>query len=422
MIYILILIFYLIIAFTFRRNKVLLLLLSLQLVSVSAIIIINSSEFSNVGLLYNLPICLLLTILLILPWQKYDLVSEIEIQDSKRVDNLTTILLILSAYVFFVLGTMAILVQTLITDINQYKYIDGSNEFYHKVFPFDIHFYYLARILYQYSFLLIPLFFYYLTLGKKRFYWPCLIFSLNIILYGLCFFSRWTIALYSLMFLFYMVLFRDIVPAKRFRKTKKVIYLGATLLLLFFVFVTISRFGSDNSAAKNYESRIPPDASVQDPSLYSVLDYLGQSNYYGLYILDRYTGETFGGEFFLSSIYELLSYFGLPYDTGTIRKKEAKLWQDADGAFTGYAAYTIYDWGYIGAFIQGILYVLIVRLKKKKITMNKLLLTASLVQMPICAIFYSQIAMVVSCFILHLPCILYLSNGNNRSNQVILKK
>lgn len=408
MIYLVELILYIIISYKYRHNKTVLVLLLLQMLSALAVVIIGSEEFNTIEVSIFVPIIVFFNLLLIIPWRNYDSIYEIYCPNLSKLKRVSNIFLALSAFSFVVLSVVALIVLLFVDDINTFKYVDGSSDFYLKMLPFNIRFYYLARLFYHFSFFLIPLHFYYLSIGNKRYSILCLLLSFNIIIYGIAFFSRWTIVLFGLEVLFYFIIFRRVMPQNVFKIESKLFFIIGLLFVGVFAVITLSRFNSGDKLSSNYEAKIPIDSRIQDPSLYSICDYLGQSNYQGAELLKIYDGRTFGGRVLFSGINDLLYAIGVTHTKDLDEIKE-KLWPDnMVNGFTGFAAYTVYDIGYMGTIIFCILYYKLVRIRNRRISIQKLLLSAALIQMPICSIFYSQAGMAAYGLFLVSPFFFYL--------------
>ena len=407
------LIIYIILTIVFKKNYLILLLLGLQILSLLCGIFIgqDSSIEGNVSSFIATIVITLATLSLILPWRKYDKIEIKEFHNSKRVNSVTIILLIIGGFTFIVLSIVAYLVvSTGIGDINEFKYVEGTTDFYYSHLPFDVRFYILARICYNYSYFLLPLHFYHQAIGNEKLSRWCGLFSLNIVLYGLTFFSRWTIVLYVSLFLSFWVMFRECTPKNIRLREKKLVLTAGSIVAVLFLIISFTRFGGDSQMGINYGLRIPSTSPIQNPTLYSIFDYLGQSNANGVVLLDGYKGETFGGRWATFSLNELLSGIDLvpPSD---YQKYVERLWPDHYQFFNGFTAYTVYDWGGIIAFIFCIAYYLYIRSGKKGLTINKLMVSSLLLQLPLCSIFYSQMNIILYCLVLYSPFALILASN-----------
>lgn len=408
MLFVFILLFYIVLCLKYRRNKVLLVLLLLQVISVSCAILINLNSYSDVtNSYYNVPYILLITTLLILPWKKYGEIVAIYRVNEGRLKMLSNVLFIIASFSFVVLSVVAIVVQLYLGDtvINEFK--DETTDFYYHMLPFDVHWYLLARVLYPFSYFLIPLHFYYLYIGNNKKGYMSAILSLNIVIYGLAFFSRWTLMLFVCLYMVFWFMFKDILPKKSMAREKKIIIYILAVLFIIFTAITLGRFSSDDGVSARYAEKIPSESPIQNPSLYSVMDYLGQSNSNGLFLLNNYKGQHFGFAYPLMGIQDLLSGIGLVEPSNAFDLQE-KHWGEYSDKFTGYTAYSVYDFGYLLSFLIAMGYFLVVFKRKKSLYLYDLLTAVILIQIPVCSIYYSQASDVVLELIFYIPIWLYL--------------
>lgn len=412
-----ILAFYLFFCVLYRKNKVLLTLFILQVISVLCAIIINLDSYSDDSkTFYNVAYILVSTLMLILPWKKYGEMTVLLEEDRRRVDTLTNVLLVISSFTFIVLAIVAVVAQIYIGNayINDFK--DETTHFYYNMLPFDVHWYLLARILYTFSYFLIPLHFYHLFVGNKTKSNWCAVLSLNIVLYGLAFFSRWTIMLFVCLYLVMWFIFRKVMPEREAKREKKAIVIIFASLLLIFSAITLGRFASDDGVSTRYSERIPMESPIQDPATYSILDYMGQSNSIGIYLLNKYQGQHFGFKYPLMSIQTLLAGIGLsgPSDVYELHEKH---WGSMWDKFPGFTVYGVYDVGYVLAFFFCVVYFLIVYKRRTTFRLHNLLTAVVLIQMPICSIYYSQASAVLYSLLFYLPIWLFLNGGNTKGKR-----
>lgn len=406
---------YILLAISFRRNRLLLFLLALQVLSLVGAIVINKPDYlDNPKTFFNVWVVLILNLLVILPWKKSGHVTSLICRNEKNWRSITRILLIISGFTFLILLVAAIVVNIQVSDVNAFKYKEGeSMDFYYSMLPFDVHLFILACKLYTLSYILLPLHFYYLSVGNKRYALLCGLFSLNIVLYGMTFFSRWTILQYAFQYFAMWLMCSQVLSMNLKKKLKKIMGVVAIVAGAFFISISISRF-TDN---KLYElERIPSDSPIQNPTAYSFFDYLGQNNSSGMFLLNKYDGHTFGGSYAMSEIHDLFQGLRLvgesAYDNLRVR-----YWGEFAGGFSGWAAYTVYDFGYILAFLTGLIYYILVSKKGSKMTLSDFIKSSFLLQIPLCAIFYSWLSVVLFCYFIYFFIWLYLSLVSSRVNK-----
>jgi hypothetical protein len=185
------------------------------------------------------------------------------------------------------------------------------------------------------------------------------------------------------------LILKNIIPEKTKKNLKKIIYIGLFLFILYFITISENRFNNSN-----YSYEVPSSFLIKDPVVYSYIDYLSQWYFNGAEVLHDYNFETFKGKITFSSLNELLGRFKIiSYNPSDYRKLRMQLWRDNWYTFTGFPAYSIYDYGIIGAFLFCIFYFVIVTKRvprERSISIRNLFLITLLIQIPLMAIFYSQ--------------------------------
>lgn len=357
---------------------------------------------------------LFLLLSVILPWKNYRGIKFIITPNENKVKLLTNFLIIINSMVFIVFLITTITVMTLITDINEFKYKEGvAEDFYYKSLPINVSFLNIAIILYYFSYFILPLHFYYLLKKKKKLAIICFILSLNIVLYGLTFFSRAVVVQYVLIYIGLLWIFYSALT----NNVKRIIkFFGVgigVIALVYFIDVSIRRFEEDRERAKIYGDTIPVESIVQDPVLFSYLDYTSQGIFNGYEVIKLYSDEGFNGQITWQPVLSLMSEFGLVnYNTYEYKKLRAKLWPGHYSySFNGYSAYTLYDYGIIGSLLFSILYgfvVMKIRPRKNTVSLGNLFLISLLMQLPLQAIFFSQIGGIIIALLLWIPIFLYL--------------
>lgn len=390
----------------YRRHKLVLLFLALQVLSlVSAIVIQKDDYMDDPTTVLSAILSLVITLSIILPWKNYTKITAIEILPKGSFDRLSVLLFVVGSFIFLVLLVVALYVNVLISDINAFKYEEGSSmDFYYKMLPFDTRLFILAYSFYYLSFFFIPLHFYSLYIDDTKKAVVYFILSLNLILFGLSFFSRWTIALFILLYLSHWICYNRIIPDNLRKKELKWIGLFAGLLAAFFVMITISRFTTNTAYEKEVVNQSGVDMS---PTLYSVFDYLGQSNSISLYHLNHYDGRTFGGSYVLSDAQTFFSILRIVPPSSSEERID-KVWTEFQRCFRTYACYTVYDVGIIGALLISVIFVLLVKRKGKKITFNSYIRSSILLMVPCCSIFFSYLNIALFTLILFFFLKIYL--------------
>lgn len=410
---------YIFLAISFYKNRLLLFLLSFQILSLAAAIFIKKPDYmDNIETIPNCLIMLILNLLVILPWKKYGRIKELSCKNENAWRKVTKILLIISGFTFGVLLVVSIVVNTLVTDINAFKYSDGeSMDFYYTMLPFNVRYFILAGKLYTLAYILLPLHFFYLSRGDKKYAFWCGLFSLNIILYGMTFFSRWTILQYAFLYFAMWIMLSRIMPVGTKKRMKKILGVLVIIACVFFISISISRF-TDN---RLYElDQISKDSPVQDPTMYSFFDYMGQSNSNGIFLLNKYHGNTFHGTYAMCEIHRL--FYGLKLiDESPFVKLRSKYWGEFAGAFSGWATYTVYDFGYILGLVVSIAYYVIVIRKGKHMSLANFVPATFLLQIPLCAIFYSCLPTVLFCYFIYFFIWIFISMTKTTRNGISRK-
>lgn len=352
----------------------------------------------------------LLISLIILPWRHYYGVRELTDINPRKLKIVTRFLIVVNGFVFVVFLIAAIVVQTTVEDINQFKYKTGvSMDFYYNKLPIPTAFFNMSVLLYYFSYFIFPLHFYYLIKKNYLLAGVCFVFSLNIVLYGLTFFSRAVVVQFALMYMAMLYIFYGTLT-KVAKKVVRVALIGVGLVgVTYFIQISQKRFDQDKSQAKMYADTIPAEAITQDPTTFGYLDYLSQGFLNGYEVLRYYEGEIFAGKLSLESV---LAFFNTPEQTRENLIYRTKLWPyHYSYSFNGFTAYSIYDYGVFGSIIFCILYYLLVvnlRPKNNTIELKDLFFIVLLVQIPLMAIFYSQVGGILIALLLLIPLQFYI--------------
>lgn len=391
---------YAFLAFIYRKKSLVLLFLMLQIASVASVIIVQLDDYSdNERTLYNVLFMIIVTLPIILPYKNYSDITAIKKIPSKKFNKLSTVLFIIGGFSFVFLLATALVVNILVSDINAFRQEEGmSVDFYYKILPFNVKFFILAYSIYYFSYFFIPLHFYCHYVGDKKRAKIYLILSTNLILYGLTFFSRWTIVLFILLYVAHWVCYRNLIPDNERKKEIKLFGIAGGALVAFFLVITFSRFG-DATAYEREEMN--QESIVKNTSLYSMFDYLGKSNSRSIYYLNDYKGKTFGGRDLMSETQNFFSIFRI-VQPSQISDYKDKIWTEFRGTFRSYSCYLIFDVGYFLALVLSLIIIAILKRKQSQvISFDKYIVSSLFMMVPICSIFFSYLNVFLLCVIFY---------------------
>lgn len=407
------LIYFILLYFYYRKYKsIVTIFIGLQIISLSSILLMNNDYLINSWFkVFNLSFVAIILTIVIDPWKKVGKIGEISYFNEYRIKKLTKILFGISYYNFFVLLIAGIFVTLYVNNINEFKYEAGVQmAFIYNMLPFSAKFLILSTYLYNLSYFLIPLHFYYLIKKQTRLALISLILSLNIVLFGLTFFSRWTIIHYILIYGTFYFIFNNSLNKKHLRTIRMVFAVIIIILFGRFAIVTTLRFEENVS----YLNSIPLNSRIQNPIIYSNLDYLSQGYLYGMELLEDYNFKTMNGQQALSSILPLLAKFNFISSDDYINTR-ASLMKSKSNAFIGLVTGWIFDFGYIGTLIVALFYNYYVRkikLKNKNISLTDSFILVLLIQIPLTSIFYSFLGGILIPIIFLIPINIYLLKTN----------
>lgn len=390
-----------------KGRSVSIIFILLQILSLSGVFLIGRDyPIDSFFKVFNIVITAIILTLIIAPWLKTKNIHEIYFANDLKLKRVTYFLLIVSFFTFIVLLFTALYVHLTVDNINVFK--ENAGDFYYNILPINVKIYILSTYLYYFSYFLIPLHFYYLGKRKIRLSILCFVFSLNSILYGLTYFSRSVFVNYALLYLSFLFLLYGTFNFQ----TKRYIKISAIIIVVmfaaYFIDATNKRF-TDN---QSYESLIPASSVIQNPVLYSYLDYLSQWYHNSMTILYSYDFKTFSGQIslqpvlFLLGQYRIINYNSLDYEN-----LRMSLWPEQWDRFNGIVAYSIYDYGYIVSIMLSLFYYYIVRKlgpKNNRISLLNLFYLVLLIQLPLMAIFYSTVGGILIPSLLLIPIYLYL--------------
>ncbi|MGX9984895.1 O-antigen polymerase [Soonwooa purpurea] len=416
---VLLFVFFVFLFFIYLKNKSLAwLLVIIQLLSIGGVFFMGKDL--KIESIFDYILVLLTGVLLFLivaPWKSYYDIKNIEIFNKKKLRNITYFLILINSFIFIILFTIVLIVQTSVQDINEFKYTEGVNEdFIANNSPFPRIFLSFTIVFSNTSFFLIPLHFYYLF--KKKYFLAivCLILSFNIMLLGLTYFSRAVVIQYMFLYIGMLFLHYSLFDnkVKKFIRNSLVFLMAGTII--YFVDVSVRRFEEDTKLAKKYSKTIPIDAISQDPLVFSYLDYMSQGYLNGFEAMQLYEGEGFNGTITFEKILVMTTS---PQDTYMRLQRRAKLLPyELSYSFLGFPAYAVYDYGILGSLLFCIGYYMIVvwlRPRRKVLSLKNSFFIVLLLQIPLMSIFYSEVGGSIFAFILLIPLWCYISFGSSKS-------
>lgn len=295
--------------------------------------------------------------------------------------------------IFLMNLVLAIIIMVMIPDVSEYKLKDGWKELYESIPMFAL----LNRISYITQFMgyfAVPISFTYFAADNKKSGALFLFLSTSSLMAGIAAYSRAQMLTYGMCLLASFFLFQNIFPISKLKVINKYTYRALVVLVVIFLYTTINRFGSDNMAY--YGDRIPKTSKVQDPIVYSLMDYPGQGFANGINLLYTYTpSKNFMGQDVFYYPLLFLSYFGIiDWDSSAAEENRDKVYGYDGGAFHGYACTLIYNFGFIVTLLYAILYFSYIRRSvslSSRVSVGKAMLLAFLVIEPTTSIFYSSI-------------------------------
>ena len=391
----------------YRHYKVVSVLTLLQLLSlISTFFIGEDKSINSISLLICVIVNVIYNLWFIIPWKSYDNLTFKQDVNPRRVDRFFKIMAIISSITFVVLLVTSVFVTIFVDNINEFKYGEENNyvDFFYTQLPFSVRWLILANTFYYISYFLIPLHFYYLINNNQSKAFICGFFSANIILYGMTFFSRWTILSFICLYAIFYLIFKPQIPHKLFKKEMKIVLVVLLILVSVFGAISISRFEDDT----NYSvSTVPKESKIQDPTIYSIFSYAGQAFPYGVEMIEKYEGPKFYGKYALSNTITFFSSFGLmPQTDFDILYR--KYWPDHWWRFTGMTSITLWDFGIFFTLLLAFFYSKVTVTRSRYIGLLQMMKAVILIQIPLTTIFYSLLPMVIFLFIVYFPISIYL--------------
>jgi oligosaccharide repeat unit polymerase len=390
--------------FVRKDNIAYIILISLPLVTFSFQFFVGRSfDFKTYKTILNVLFICLNMLLIIKPWSHANIL---------RIENNTIdyfyffkkILYILLSVNLFLNLVILILVLIYLPDIAAFKAESAYLNLYDQI-PYFANIFRYAYTTQNTGYLAIPIFYFYLKNQDKKESIFAFLLSSSSLLSGFAFYSRAQIFTYTLIFIIYFYLIKKTLPSFiQFKVSKFIRYSFLTVVFLFLV-ITYSRF----SAMDYYGDRIPQNSFIKDPIIYSLFDYASQSYSNGLYQLDRFNKSySLHGEQFLRDVYQILNFFGLVnWDVKESQELIDSAYDYDGGAFNGYTAPLVFNFGYISTFFISLLYFLIIKSKlknKKTVSLNSMFFLVLLLFIPTVSIFYSGYAIIMFPIFLLLFC------------------
>lgn len=392
-----------------KDKSVALIFIGIQIISLSGTFFLGLNYPINTFFkLFNLSFTLIVLSLIIIPWTRIVNVESIYCLNEKKLLRLTKSMIILSIVPFFTFLIVSIFVILYVEDINTFKYAEGvSTDFYYSL-PINIRLLIFSNYSYNLSYFLIPLHFYYLSKKKYWLSFFCFLFSLNIILFGLTYFSRSVYIQYGSIYgAFLFILFPTLESSLRNGIKYFTIFFGI-IFISYFIYISNARFESDNS----YYDLIPSNAIIQDPVYYSYFDYASQWYFNSLIVMEEYNLNGFNGQITFQPVLSLLGQYGIiPYESSQYSELRMRLWPSHWWTFNGFVAYSVYDYGYFLTIILCFAYFYFVKFNRpvnNSVSILNLFVLVLLIQLPLMSIFYSNAAAILMPFLFLIPIYLYM--------------
>jgi oligosaccharide repeat unit polymerase len=280
-------------------------------------------------------------------------------------------------------------------DIAAFKAEKAYLDLYDQI-PYFANVFRYAYITQSAGYLAIPILFYHLRSFEYKKASYAFLLSSSSLLSGFAFYSRAQIFTYTFIFIIYFFLVKKTLPNIIKVKVLKIIKYTSICIVVLFLSITYIRF----SAMDYYGDRIPQNSIVKNPIIYSLIDYASQSYSNGLYQLERYTADkSLGGEQFFRDIYQILNFFGIVNWDAKESKALIDTAYDYDGgAFNGYTAPLVFNFGYILTFLISFTYFFAVKIRLKNMSVISLKSMFSLILLlviPAVSIFYAGYALLL---------------------------
>lgn len=367
-----------------------LLLISLYIVSLTCGLLIGyDNAVNSLFRGFNLLFLVGMLSILILPWNKFKFKMTISDPNLKRLHQLTICLLYINAVIFVVLLVVSFYLYASVSSlaISAFRNEEDVPKMVYASIPVNHTLQALTHYLYPTSFFLIPLHFFYLVKRKYLLSILCLVFSFNVILDGIIAFSRSNIARYFFLYILYLSFFYSKMDnhMRNVTKATGLVFLGCVSGIL--IFITITRFGD----YFQYGDAIYAESFIQNPVLYSVLDYIGQWYENCGHVMARYSFVTLNGELSFPLLLIIADKLQIiDYADNTLMFTLESIWGEYYDKFHGLIANLLFDFGYAGTTLFVLLYALVlhgIRPIKGIISFPHLLILGPLFFLPAMGIF-----------------------------------
>ena len=385
--FVIILIFILIISFRRNNSAYILLIALFGLSFFSQFLVGRSIDFFNLFSIFNIVFICVNVYLIVYPWSYSNILSVIpkNLAYFKFLKKILFKVLYLNLFLNF---SILFIIYTYIPNIAEFKAEHAFLKLYDQI-PFFANIFRYAFVSQNLGYLAIPIFFFHLGRLEKKESFKSIIVSSSSLVSGFAFYSRAQIFTFVLVFLSYFFLIKQTLPTSVKKLTTRYLNFFALIISVLFILITILRF----SAMDYYGDRIPTNSYVQNPILYSIFDYLSQGFSNGYNILEKYTlNKNLYGEQLLRDVYQILDFFGISSWNAKDFEEKLDFAYDYDaGAFYGYTAPMVYNFGYIITFSISLIYFFVVRFslkRKNHFFLETNLKVIFLLFIPIVSIFY----------------------------------
>lgn len=264
--------------------------------------------------------------------------------------------IIVTVYVIYKILPLLIAEQI---NVQEYKNEGGAADIINNYVPHI--FITLSNLFSVIGYFFLSMHFFHLSKGEMKQSMICLLLSLTIILNRLVGLSRSSMVeyliTYGIMFFYFLPLFKNRL------KIRYLVVVGAVLLVFGGIFSTISESRFSAGFTKSSQGKAVLD-EMDNPTLFSLVDYMSQWVEVNDRILDRYNSDnlTYGAYGFSG----LTRWFSNKLDPSGKSRKETERRVNASlgelaSSFGGLIALLTVDFGYIGTFLFIFLFSLIIR-------------------------------------------------------------
>lgn len=251
--------------------------------------------------------------------------------------------------------------------IEEYKNESLGNEYLNSVVARPIMIF--SHAVSPLGYLALIFHFVYLVGGDKKRSFIFLLLSFNVVFYTLQAFSRAAIVQYVLIYIAMSLIMYGGLNNEMKRTIKRTMLISLTVLIFFFVTISIYRFGDEGYYY------VPHSAFITNPILYSLVEYASQWFGNGLYILSQYESvDLWYGKSFRPLVDRV--FFPFVSDVSYSDYRIASLGVYAS-KFNGLVATVVYDFGFIGALFAFVIWLigfLYAAPNQGRITLGKLML------------------------------------------------